>query len=270
VVAAVPALRTAAAGGRFTSAPTTVRGPPQLISTRTPKRQVTSAYAAISDKLQRSRYAASVLRPHLRACVAAAALALGLSSCSSAALSALTAPSSSSAAVSGATSTAGTSSASSGHALLRVHDPRRVTGTIPAHCTFRDGGQLPDPKCTPGAVDPAVTQGNLRSTICHPGYTKTVRPSASQTDRFKFEVAYPAYGERHSKKTELDHLVSLELGGANDAANLWPESPPTPNPKDKVENALHAAICDGKITLKAAQNAIASNWETAERELGLS
>ena len=267
VVAAVPALRTAATGGRFTSAPATVRGPPEPIPARTPKRQVTSAYAAIHNKPQRSRYAASVLRPHLRACVAAAALALGLSSCSSAALSALTAPSSSSAAVSGATSTTGTSS---GHALLRVHDPRRVTGTIPAHCTFRDGGQLPDPKCTPGAVDPAVTQGNLRSTICHPGYTKTVRPSASQTNRFKFEVAYPAYGERHSKKTELDHLVSLELGGANDAANLWPEYPPTPNPKDKVENALHAAVCDGKVTLKAAQNAIASNWETAERNLGLS
>ena len=59
-------------------------------------------------------------------------------------------------------------------------------------------------------------------------------------------------------------------GGANDAANLWPEYPPTPNPKDKVENALHAAVCDGKVTLKAAQNAIASNWETAERNLGLS
>ncbi len=210
-----------------------------------------------------------MLPPHLRACVAAAALVLGLSSCSSAALSALTAPSSSSVA-GGAVSTAGNPSASSGHALLRVHDPRRVTGSIPAHCTFRDHQRLPDPRCTPGAVDPAVTQGNLRSTICHPGYTKTVRPSSSQTSRFKFEVAYPAYGVPHAKKTELDHLVSLELGGANDAVNLWPESPPTPNPKDKVENALHAAVCDGKVTLKAAQNAIAANWETAERTLGLS
>ena len=83
-------------------------------------------------------------------------------------------------------------------------------------------------------------------------------------------MAYPAYREPHSKKTELDHLVSLELGGANDAANLWPEYPPTPNPKDKVENALHAAVCDGRVKLTAAQNAIASNWETAEQVLGLS
>src|SRR5213079_1491975 len=99
---------------------------------------------------------------------------------------------------------------SSGHPLLRVHDPRRVTGTITGHCTFRDHGRLPDPRCTPGAVDPNVTQANLRVTICHPGYTKTVRPSASVTSRFKYEVAYPAYREPHSKKTELDHLVSLE------------------------------------------------------------
>ena len=159
---------------------------------------------------------------------------------------------------------------SSSRPLLRVHDPRRVTGTITGHCTFRDHGQLPDPRCTPGAVDPNVTQANLRMTICHPGYTKTVRPSASVTSRFKYEVAYPAYGEPHSKKTELDHLVSLELGGANDAANLWPEYPPTPNPKDTVENALHAAVCDGRVKLTAAQNAIARNWETAEQVLGLS
>jgi hypothetical protein len=214
-----------------------------------------------------------VLPPHLRAFLAVAAGALCLTACltacSSAALSALTSPSGSAAAA-GAASTAGNSAASSRHALLRVHDPRRVTGTLTGHCSYRDHGQLPDPRCTPGAVDPAVTQANLRSTICYPGYTETVRPPASQTERFKFEVAYPAYGDPHADRTELDHLVSLELGGANDAANLWPETPPTPNPKDKVENALHAAVCDGKVTLEAAQNAIASDWLTAERDLGLS
>ena len=95
-------------------------------------------------------------------------------------------------------------------------------------------------------------------------------PPASLTDRFKYDVAYPAYGTPPSEKTELDHLVSLELGGSNDATNLWPESPPTPNPKDKVENALHDAVCGGRITLAAAQHAIASDWLTAEKKLGLS
>jgi hypothetical protein len=34
--------------------------------------------------------------------------------------------------------------------------------------------------------------------------------------------------------------------------------------------ALHAAVCDGRVKLTAALNAIASNWQTAEQVLGLS
>jgi hypothetical protein len=155
------------------------------------------------------------------------------------------------------------------HGLKQVHDPGHVTGTIPGQCAYQDAGQLPDPSCTPGSIDPAVTQADIRSTICRPGYTKTVRPPESQTEAFKFDVAYPAYGVPRAEKTELDHLVSLELGGSNDATNLWPESPPTPNPKDAVEDALHAAVCSGRVSLAAAQTAIASDWTTAEKRLGL-
>jgi hypothetical protein len=151
--------------------------------------------------------------------------------------------------------------------LRRVHDPGQVTGTITGTCHVR--GQLPDPGCTPGAIDPAVTQADIGTTICVSGYTKTVRPPEAQTEAFKFHVAYPVYGIPAGGKTELDHLVSLELGGANDASNLWPETPPTPNPKDSVENALHAAVCAHKVTLAAAQLAIAGNWITAEKVLGL-
>jgi hypothetical protein len=157
--------------------------------------------------------------------------------------------------------------ASSG--LRRVHDPGEVTGTEPAHCAYRDDGKLPDRKCTPGSIDPAVTQANIHRTICVHGYTKTVRPPESQTERFKFDEAYPAYGVPDGAKTELDHLISLELGGSNDASNLWPERSPTPNPKDEVEDALHAAVCSGQVSLRAAQTAIASNWTTAEAKLGI-
>jgi hypothetical protein len=165
---------------------------------------------------------------------------------------------------------AAASPASSGHGLKKVHDPRRVTGTIHGHCSYRDHAQLPDPRCTPGSIDPAVTQAGLRSTICKKGWTATVRPPEAQTERFKYDVAYPAYGTPRSKRTELDHLVPLELGGSNDATNLWPEYPPTPNPKDKVEDALNAAVCAGRVTLAAAQDAIASDWITAEKKLGIS
>jgi len=53
-------------------------------------------------------------------------------------------------------------------------------------------------------------------------------------------------------------------------ANLWPEVGKLPNPKDKVENDLHKAVCSGKVTLAAAQQAIASDWMTAEAKLGVS
>jgi hypothetical protein len=66
------------------------------------------------------------------------------------------------------------------------------------------------------------------------------------------------------------HLVSLELGGApDDPRNLWPEPGASPNPKDKIEDNLHRALCAGRISLTAAQTAIAADWTTAEHRLGL-
>ncbi|MFL5864785.1 MAG: hypothetical protein ACJ780_29160 [Solirubrobacteraceae bacterium] len=60
---------------------------------------------------------------------------------------------------------------------------------------------------------------------------------------------------------EYDHLVSLELGGAvNDPRNLWPEPSASPNPKDRVENALHGMVCDNEMTLAKAQHLIATDW----------
>ena len=153
--------------------------------------------------------------------------------------------------------------------LVSVHDPGQVTGTLTGPCQARDRGRLPDRRCTPGAVDPAVTQADIRTTVCTTGYTERVRPPESQTEDFKFSQAYPAYGIATGTTSELDHLVPLELGGANDAANLWPEAGSLPNPKDAVEDALKTAVCDGEVKLARAQRAIARNWETAETRLGL-
>lgn len=164
---------------------------------------------------------------------------------------------------------ASSSRSASASGLAAVHDPGRVTGSLTGPCQARDGGRLPDRRCTPGAVDPAVTQVDIGSTICVSGYTKRVRPPESQTEAFKFNQAYPAYDIATGTDSELDHLVPLELGGANDAANLWPEAGPVPNRKDTVEDALNQAVCRGQIGLARAQRAIARNWETAESRLGL-
>jgi hypothetical protein len=116
---------------------------------------------------------------------------------------------------------------------------------------------LPDSACTPGAIFPDAT----KAMICQPGYSKNVRdvPNAEK------DQVYAEYGiTRHSPgEYEVDHLISLELGGSNDIANLWPE-PAQPRPgfheKDMVENYLHDQVCSGAISLQQAQSQIATNW----------
>jgi hypothetical protein len=144
--------------------------------------------------------------------------------------------------------------------------PQRAAGS----CHARGHGRftLPDRRCTPGLAAPAVTQANIASTICRAGYTKKVRPPESVTRREKLE-SMKAYGDTGSpRRYEYDHLISLELGGApNDAKNLWPEPGASPNPKDRLENRLHAMVCDGSITLAQAQREIATNWVKAYHRL---
>lgn len=168
-----------------------------------------------------------------------------------------------------ASTPAAASSAPATGPLLAVHDPGHVTyiGGHPTGC-HAGPGPTPDHRCTPGAVDPAVTQATITSTICKAGYTATVRPPVAETNRFKAE-SYTAYGIAHGTASELDHEVPLALGGANDSANLWPEVGPLPNPKDQVEVALAKAVCAGKVGLVAAQTAIAADWTTAEQRLGV-
>lgn len=154
-----------------------------------------------------------------------------------------------------------------------------VTGVYPTGChavTLAPGELGPDPRCTPGAATAAVTQSNIKTTICVQHYTYTIRASQTETGRLK-PKAMAAYGEVLTTRptTELDHLVPLELGGSNDARNLWPQPSDLPgraylNRKDGVEGSLRAAVCAGRTTLAAARNAIAANWTTAKARLGVS
>jgi hypothetical protein len=130
----------------------------------------------------------------------------------------------------------------------------------PGSCHLRDGGALQDPGCTPGAIDPRVTQANVDSTICVSGYTTKVRPPYSYTAPLESELIR-SYGLPGSPaSTELDHLISLELGGAPaDPRNLFPEpyaGRRGATDKDVLENRLHAEVCAGAISLAAAQHRI--------------
>ncbi|MER8062680.1 MULTISPECIES: hypothetical protein [unclassified Streptomyces] len=142
-------------------------------------------------------------------------------------------------------------------------------------CRYRTekGEPLEYTSCTPGATSPAVTQANLAATICRKGgYTKGIRSPESVTGPEKRANA-SSYGYTGwLGDAEYDHLISLELGGdPNDRRNLWVE-PPDPghragsgvnSKKDPVESKLHTAVCSGKVTLRAAQQAIVTDWITA-------
>ena len=65
---------------------------------------------------------------------------------------------------------------------------------------------------------------------------------------------------------EVDHLISLELGGSNRLRNLWPEPYNivwNAHVKDRLENRLHQMVCAGELDLTTAQQAIASDWIAA-------
>lgn len=145
-------------------------------------------------------------------------------------------------------------------------------GSGPGSCHARGAGLyvLPDPICTPGATNPHVSQSDIGSTICSAGWTETVRPPESYTEPLKYQQM-TEYGDGGSAGGfEEDHLIPLELGGSpTSPLNLWPEPGATPNLKDSVENAANRAVCDGRMTLDQAQQAIVSDWITLGQQLGV-
>ena len=116
---------------------------------------------------------------------------------------------------------------------------------------------IEDKACTPGAVITSATKAQ----ICKPGYSSLVR-NVPESEK---NQVYAEYGitTHAADQYEIDHLISLELGGSNDISNLWPElADPAPgfHQKDQVENYLHKQVCDGKLSLKQAQQEIATDW----------
>jgi hypothetical protein len=130
---------------------------------------------------------------------------------------------------------------------------------------------LPDPRITPGAVNPGVTQENIAATICVKGWTRTVRPPAHYTNRLKKEqIREYGYEDRNPKDYEEDHLIPLDLGGnPADPRNLWPEprnSEWGADRKDELEFAMYRAVCHGDITLEEGRRAFATDWIAAYRK----
>jgi hypothetical protein len=107
-------------------------------------------------------------------------------------------------------------------------------------------------------LNPVVTQETIGSTICVPGWTKTVRPSARYTSSVKLRLVHELeITEELLVDFELDHRIPLALGGAvSDPHNLefqpWDEA----GEKDQIEAFLSRAVCASKIALDEARRRI--------------
>jgi hypothetical protein len=116
---------------------------------------------------------------------------------------------------------------------------------------------IPDPSRTPGAVFDVTA-----ADVCVPGYSKKVRDVPVAVKR----RAYAMYDVRthQAGEYEIDHLISLQLGGSNSIRNLWPQSfrthPWNAYVKDALEVELHRRVCAGAMALSFAQHVIAHNW----------
>jgi len=163
--------------------------------------------------------------------------------------------------------------------------PRAAIPTLPQTATFVAGPPsprppaLPDPKRTPGSVNPSATQDNLDSTVCKSGWAASQRPPAAYTNALKLvQIAQYGYADKNPRDYQEDHLVPLELGGApRDPANLWPEPNVTSLPdgtpvgsaqKDAFEEYLHRQVCTGAMGLTDAQRTMASDWIAAWEAAG--
>ena len=127
-------------------------------------------------------------------------------------------------------------------------------------------GPSPDRACSPGAFYGGLTA----SVICSSTFRTSDVRNVPESEKHAVELEYGMTPGSYGSTLEIDHIVSLELGGSNDIANLFPEkadAAPGYHVKDRLENRLHALVCSGAMTLHAAQQGIAENWQALYRQV---
>jgi hypothetical protein len=118
----------------------------------------------------------------------------------------------------------------------------------------------PDPDLTGGSVR---VDGHDRLATCehareHRGPMNAARRDEILTRYGLPPGTHPGY--------EIDHLIPLCLGGADDPSNLWPQMRRSIEPewnaeaKDRLERRLCDRVCAGQLDLGTAQQEIAEDW----------
>lgn len=143
------------------------------------------------------------------------------------------------------------------------------------HVRMSHGYPIPDPACTPGAINPTVTAKVLRNPAFR---TACVRDMVTSESRKRvvylwYGIAPPSNNRGPTQTCELDHVDSLGLAAADTLANVWPECGPPGVPvgqryfkiKDGVEDRLMKEVRDAPAgtadqVLSSIQRQIAADW----------
>jgi hypothetical protein len=121
----------------------------------------------------------------------------------------------------------------------------------------------PDPDSTEGSVR---IDGHSREIACDRSKTHRGPMTADRRDEVLLRYGLPV-GQHPD--FEIDHLIPLCLGGADDFSNLWPQPRQSIEPKwnaeakDRLERLLCEMVCNGQLDIATAQEAIATDWIAA-------
>ena len=114
--------------------------------------------------------------------------------------------------------------------------------------------------------DPSLTTGAVRTTdaaeICATG-TSQFR----HWDRERTDLIFAHYHIAREDRIQytLDHLVPLEIGGADVIENIWPEPRRSLAGEwdDTRKDQLAALVCSSQLDVAKAQRAVADDWVEA-------
>ena len=132
-----------------------------------------------------------------------------------------------------------------------------------------DGHRFPDRTCTPGALNPTVTEDVLRHSDFE---TECIRNMATSEEQKR--IIFKWYGVPEDTTCEMDHLVSLEIGGADTLDNIWPQCGPAHatgmardfKQKDSVELFLGEQVklgaANGGMSQQDAKQRVTQDWTT--------
>jgi hypothetical protein len=122
---------------------------------------------------------------------------------------------------------------------------------------------VPDPTLTPGAVRTADV-----GDICSHGTRELRHWSRELDDHIMAEYGLPTGPH---PDWEVDHLIPVCLGGADEDANLWPEPRRSIEKewpaelKDDLEHRLCEMVCGGEVDVVEAQLETADDWTESYR-----